>query len=365
MPFTPPAVAAALSRFTALDLARLPARPFTASSYDEIYAAYMLDLSARLNAAGIGYNVGSLKTDTYAITGRVFAYRVEALETDLDDKVAAVLLPWSWGAYLDGLGANQSPPVARKALVASPRPYVYGTDAASDWQSDDDFRAEIQLAPEALSTCGPEGAYLWFALQVDDVLSAAVYGPMSFGGTKAAPFVGLGEVHIPVLSMDGDGTASVSLVAVVQSAVSAEGRRPIADFVTVSAASVVPWSLDASLYVGPGIDRAVVARSALARVRAVADAQHRPGGSILAQYLYAALSVPDTTGSPVVGYVDLGDFAEVNAGPFTAASPAGAYAAPYCAPGAGDAAVAPITVDDSGATVIAWGSVTVRVVQNG
>ena len=188
---------------------------------------------------------------------------------------------------------------------------------------------------------------------------------MSFGATRVAPFVGLGEVHIPILSIVGDGTASAALVAAVQDAVSAEGRRPIADFVTVSAATVQAWGLSAALYVGPGIDRVAVARSALARCRAVADAQHRPGGSILAQYLYAALTVPDPTGSPVVGFVDLGDFADVNAGPFAATSPAGAYVAPYCAPGDDAAADAPVTIDVDGATVITWGAITLRIVQNG
>ncbi len=371
MTVQPPAVSAALSRFAALDLARLSARPVTARSYDTVYAAYMADLAARLNAEGIAYNVAgtasnttNLVTDTYAITGRAFAYQVAGVEAARDDAICAVLLPWSYGLYLDGLGANQDPPVSRQPVVANPRPYVYGTDAAADWQSDDVYRSLIALAPEALSTCGPEGAYLWFALEVQGVASAACYGPMSFGGTRAAPFMPPGEVHIPILSSVDDGSASAALVQSVSSAVSDESRRPIADFVTVSAATVLPWQLGATLYVGPGIDRNAVGLTALARMRAVADFQHRPGGSVLAQDAYAALKVPDASGNPMVGLVDLGTFSDVNPGPVGPANPAPAYSAPYCRPGDGSINDAVSIVDVDGSTLVMWGDISLRVVQS-
>lgn len=367
MTVQPPAVTAALSRFAAIDLARLPARPVTARTYDAIYSAYMVDLAARLNAEGIAYNVAGtagnvvqLATDTHAITGRAFAYAVEGVEAARDEAIAAVLTPWSYGAYLDALGANQSPPVYRKALVDSPRPLDTNPE---DWQGDDDFRAQILLAPEALSTCGPEGAYLWFALQTAGVLAGAVYGPMSFGGTKASPFIPPGEVHIPILAQGGDGTAPAALVSAVSGAVSDDGRRPIADFVTVSPATVLAFSLGLTLYCGPGIDMQAVGLAALTRLRALVDMQHRPGGSVLLQDVFAAAKVPDLTGTPVVGYVDPGVFADVNPGPVSPANPGPAYVAPYCPPGDGLVTSATITRDDDGSLLIAWGGISLRMVQ--
>lgn len=363
----PPAVTAALNRFAAIDLARLPARPVTARTYDAIYAAYMADLSARMNAEGIPYNVAgtagnvvNLVTDTNAITGRSFAYMVEGVEADRDEAIAAVLTPWSYGAYLDALGAQQDPPVPRKAIVAEPRPF---DDYPEDWQSDDDYRALVLFAPEALSTCGPEGAYLWFALQTPGVLAASVYGPMSFGGTKAVPFIPPGEVHVPVLAFVGDGTAPPELVAAAAAEVTAESRRPIADFVTVSAAAVLVYALPLTLYCGAGVDVETVGRTALARLRALADLQHRPGGSMLLQAIYAAALVPDDTGRPVVGYVDPGDLADINPGPVSPANPGPAYVAPYCPPGDGTLADATATRAEDGSLLIAWGGITLRMVQ--
>lgn len=369
MTVQPPAVTAALSRFAAVNLARLPAKPVTARTFAEVYQGYMVDLAARLNGeAKIPYNVAgqtgtgvvNVVTDTYAITGRAFAYQVNAKEVAIDDAIYSVLVPWSYGAYLDALGAGQEPPVLRKAIVDSPRPY---DEHPEDWQSDDDYRALILLAPEALSTCGPEGAYLWFTLLVAGVLAAGVYGPMSFGGTRSAPFVPLGEVRIPILSQDGDGTASAALVAAVQAAVSAEGRRPIADFVTVSAATVLTWGAGLTLYCGPGIDMRTVGLTALSRLRALADFQHRPGGSVLLQDVFAACKVPDATGAPVVGFVDPGTFADVNPGPVSPTNPGPAFAAPYCPPGDGTPADAAITVGDDGSMLIVWGGISLQMVQ--
>lgn len=321
-----------MTRFTAIDLARLPPLPKTAQTFEQYRLGYMADLVARLATKNITYDVQSIRGDTYAKTGEAFAFRTLMVATAIDDAISAVLLPYSWGPYLDALGATQIPPVQRQPIVASPRPYVYGTASVDDWQSDDTFRALIQLAPEALSTCGPEGAYLFFALEVPDVLGAAAYGPMSYGGTRANPFVPPGEVHIPVLSTIGDGSADDAMIAGVTAAVSAKNRRPLADFVTVSPAVIIPYEMHLLLRVGSGADPDQVKAAALGRLRALADFQHRPAGQVLAQDLYAAAKVPDAKGSPIVPFVDLNGFADVNATPITPSTPAGAYAAPYCAP---------------------------------
>ena len=313
-----------MTRFTAIDLARLPPLPATALTFEQYYAAYMADLTARLNAVGIPYNVGSLQTDTYAVTGQAFSYRTELVAKSIDDAIAAVLLPTSFGAYLDLLGATQDPPVQRNVGELDPA-----------------YRARIQLAPEALSTCGPEGAYLFFATSValadgTTVASASVYGPMSFGGTPANPFTPLGEVHIPILAAPTmaapDGTASAALVVATQAALSADDRRPIADFVTVSAATVLAFTLDATLFVGPGADPGTVLTAAYARTRATMDLAHRPGGQVLDQDLYAALKVPDSTGAPVVGKVTLNGWSDVNGPDPVPSTIAPAYIAPFCAP---------------------------------
>jgi phage-related baseplate assembly protein len=312
-------------RFADIDLSTLPDLPLGAETYDAIYTARMGEIADRLNAVGIPYDVTPLATDTYALTEGAGAYRELLVYAARDEAVRSVLLATSRGVWLDYLGAQQVPPVVRLVLVPATE------QAAAVMEGDEPFRQRIQLAPEALSTCGPEGAYLYFALSVDGVKTATPYGPMSFGGTPDAPFTPLGCVDVPIVAAAGDGTASPALVAAVAAALSADLRRPLADFVRVSPAVIVPYEIEAVLKVGPGTDAANVQAAATRRLRAQADRQHRPGAAQLRQMLFGAAYVTDATGAIVVEEVDLRQpAADVNAASIVPGSPAAAYRAPYC-----------------------------------
>lgn len=329
-----------MSRFVSINLAWLPALDIPARDYDAIYAARIAELTARLAARGVTFNTGNVDGDPLSAVEQAGAYRELVILSARDDAIRALLLATSWGTFLDHIGAGQVPPVQRKALVALPRSYVYGTDSVADWESDDAFRLRIQLGPEALSTCGSEGSYLFFSLSANGVKMASVYGPMSFGGTAANPFVGLGEVHIPIVASPYtdtsgaavvDGTATADLCAAVASIVSPDERRPIGDFVTVLPATIVPYRIVATLTVGPGSDPGIVQAAAVKRLQAQANQQHRAGAAQLTQMLYGAAYVSDSTGANIVEKVTLVEpAADVNATPITPATPDSAYCAPFC-----------------------------------
>lgn len=316
-----------MTRFTDIDLARLPPLPIS-GNYEEIRAARLGELQARLKARGFEFDVTNLETDPLVITEEAGAYRELLMLARRDDAVRSVMLASSWGVYLDHLGATQVPGVARNPLVPEPRPFP---DFAEDWERDDDFRRRIQLAPEALSTAGPEGGYLFYTLDVDGVKTASCYGPMSFGGTPDNPFTPLGQVHIPVVSIEGNGAASSELVGAVEREARAYDRRPIADFVIASAAEIVPYTIEAVLRVGPGADPSAVKTAAETRAARQAQRQHRPGAAQLQQMLYGALYVPDSAGAIVVEEVRLiSPASDINATPITPDTPHGAYRAPFC-----------------------------------
>lgn len=320
-----------MTRFVDIDLSRLPALPIGIDSWETIRLARLAELQARLDAGGVAFDVAGLETDPLVITEEAGAWRELLALTRRDDAIRAVLLASSWGAFLDHLGAGQTPAVERKVLV----PADLATGTAAVMELDDDYRRRIQLAPEALSTAGPEGAYLFFALGTPGVKTAACYGPDDFDGTYAAPFTRLGEVRVPIVAVGGNGAASAELVAAVQAELRREDRRPIADFVVVSTAVIVPYTIHARLRVGGGADASLVKREAGRRLAAQALRQHRPGAAALAQQFYGAAYVADSSGAIVVEQVDLttdgtAPFVDVNADPITAATPAAAYRAPYC-----------------------------------
>lgn len=311
-------------RFADIDLSQLVEIP-APLDYDAILDARMAEITDRLVAAGIPYNAGAVKGDTVAIIQRASANREALVRHAQWDAIRAVLLATSWGPYLDHLGATQIPPVARLILIPETE------TAAAVLEADDDFRARIQLAPEALSTAGPEGAYLFFALATEGVKAASCYGPMSYGGTPEAPFTSPGRVRVPIVAAAGDGTASPELIAAVQAALSADDRRPIADWVTVEAAEIVPYAVDVTLYVGPGVDRALVKARAEERLAVQARRQHRPGAIQKLTLLAAAAAVPGAAGASLVDdMVFASPAADVNAEAITPAEPEAAYRAPYC-----------------------------------
>ena len=162
---------------------------------------------------GFGYDVENLETDplTQALA-RAGGFREMLLLMRRNDAVRSVMLATAWGAYLDHIGAGQTPAVMRKPLVTEPRDFALFPE---DWEEDDDFRLRIQLAPETLSAAGPEGAYFAYALAVPGVKMVGVWAPMSFGGTIEKPFTRLGEILVPVVAAAGNGAASADLDAIL------------------------------------------------------------------------------------------------------------------------------------------------------
>ena len=318
-----------MTRFTDIDLSRLPTLPLGTATYDGLKAEWLAELTARLVANGFTYDVAMLRTDPLVIAMAEIGAGRELLSlTRRDDGIRANLLSASWGPWLDHLGASQLPPVKRLPAVAEPRDFLLFPE---DWEADDDFRRRIQLAPESLSAAGPEGAYVSGALAVAGVAAAAAYGPQSFGGRPAQPFTGLGEAHVVIVAAAGDGTASAGLVAAVQAELRQEDRYPLADFITVRAAQMVPYRIEAVLKVGGGADRSLVEAEALKRLTAYAASRRRPGASALRRMLYAAAGVADAQGVNLVEDVDLiAPAADVNAEPIGPATPICAYRAPVC-----------------------------------
>lgn len=317
-----------MTRFVDIDLARLP-RPdaIQVLDYEARLGERMAELVLRLQAAGIAYDVGGLESDPLKKVEEHAAYYELLLLQRINEAVRAVLLPTSLGADLDNLASD----LGVKRMTITP-----ATDAADAVMEDDtSLRRRRQLAVEALTVAGPEGAYLFHALSttrlvagadVSVVKDAAVYGPTSTRetapGVAVAIGVAPGHVHVPIINRTGSGAASAEDIAAVAAKLNAREVRPIADFVTVSAATITNYAVVAVLRVGPGADPELVRQQALARMTAYTARQHRVGAAVLRSALFATAHVAGTDGLPVVDQVVLSQ-------PAADVDP-GAYGAPYC-----------------------------------
>jgi phage-related baseplate assembly protein len=204
------------------------------------------------------------------------AYREVILRQRINEAARAVMVAYATGSDLDQLAANNG--VQRLVLKPADSTTIPPTDAVME--SDSDLRMRIPQAFEGLSVAGPSGAYEYHARSADGrVADASAISP--------AP----AEVTITILSRDNDGKATPDLLAAVDKALNDEDVRPVADRVTVQAAEIVPYQIDAVLYVLPAPEIEPVRAASEAQLKKYINTQGRLGRDIRLSAIYAALHV--------------------------------------------------------------------------
>lgn len=242
---------------TAIDLSQLsPPNVVEALDYEIVLAALKADVIARDPTLA---DALALESEPVTKLLEVFAYRELLLRSRINDAARAVLLATATGADLDQLAA----------LTETQR---------LDAESDSSLRRRAQLAWEGLSTAGPEGAYRYHALSAHpEVRDATITSPTP------------GDVVVTLLSSAGDGTPGSDVIAAVETHLADADVRPLTDRVTVQAASITAYTIEAGLTIYPGPDQRVVRDAAVAAVEALAINLQSLGKDIIRSAIYAAL----------------------------------------------------------------------------
>ena len=272
-----------MSRFDAIDLSKLPPPAVVEEiAWSDLRNAALDDFLARMREAG-ETDYAALESDPAVKVIEAAAWREMLLRQRVNDAARAVMLATATGSDLDNLGAFYD--VRRKQLDAGapdatpPVPPV--------WEPDGEYRRRIQLAVEAFSTCGPQGAYIYHALAADPrVKDAQAYGPEDGLGLTPA------QVKVVVLSREGDGSCPAELVDAVRAYISADERRPLADEVFAAGAEIVSYQIEATLTILPGADPAVVEAAARAALEQYAAERHRIGLTVDTSFIHRALAQP-------------------------------------------------------------------------
>lgn len=157
-----------------------------------------------------------------------------------------------------------------------------GRDATDPFTEDDtSFRRRIQLAPEAFSVAGPQGAYVFHALSTDvEVLDAYASSPDP------------GEVLVTIMSRYDTGLASTGLCNAVAEHLSSDDIRPLTDQVTVQSVAVVNYSVVANIYTYPGPDPAPILEAAQNALARYIESVRRIGKDVARSGIFSALHQP-------------------------------------------------------------------------
>jgi phage-related baseplate assembly protein len=259
-----------MTRFTKLDLSQLaPPALIETIDYESILAAQKAWVTALWDAYRVtrpdlpALDTLMLETEPITVILEGVAYRETLLRALVNDKARAVLLAYAVGSDLDQVGA----------LFDTPRREI----APGVFQSDAEYREELQLAPEAFSTAGPEGAYIYFARRAHPSLSDA-----------AALHPHTNRIDVVVLARDGSGAASTEAVTAAYSALSPKSTRPLTDDVHVRSADIVETTIKVVLQIPSGPASEAIRAGALKALEAYRVARRRIGLAIRLDGIIAA-----------------------------------------------------------------------------
>lgn len=259
--------------FTVINLSALPA-PVVVEQID--FETILAEMVADLQARDPTFTALVESDPAYKVL-EVAAYRETLVRQSANEMCLAVMLAYAENSDLDQIGANFS--VQRLVLdegnpdAIPPIPPTY--------ESDDDYRARIQLSLEGLTTAGSKGSYIFHGLGADaDVKDIDAVSPMP------------GNVTVYVLSRTGDGTASPELLATVAATLNGEQIRPMTDNVTVQSSAIVTYTVVAELVILPGPDPEVVRQASVDAITSYTEAQRKIGYDVTLSGVYAALHQP-------------------------------------------------------------------------
>ncbi|WP_154655451.1 baseplate assembly protein, partial [Maridesulfovibrio hydrothermalis] len=257
--------------FSPIDLSKLPA-PQVVEELD--FEVIFQELLSGFMARNREYS-SIVESDPVYKAFEEVAYREMILRQDSNDKARAVMLAFARGSDLNHLAALA--PVERKLIdtgdpdAEPPVPPTY--------ESDEEFRARTQLAPEGFSVAGPEQGYRYHALKAAEVRDAL--------SRRTAP----GCIELVVLGRIGNGTPSVKALGEVEEIFSDRTVRPQGDLLTIRPADIIEYEVAAVLTVADGPSDSVVISAAKAAVRDYVTRAHALGGRVTLSGLSAAMTV--------------------------------------------------------------------------
>ena len=283
-----------MKTFTPINLAQLPDPDVVEQiDYEQILAerkAYTVSLWPAEQQAEVAATL-ALESEPLTKLVQENAYRETIWRQRVNEACLANLLAKAKGNDLVQLAAN----VNVHRLVVIPANPTAVPPVTAVMESDDSLRERAQMAWEGLSTAGPRNSYILHARSADGrVADASAESP--------AP----AEAVVTVQALLGDGTAPQDLLDIVFDYLSDEDRRPVADRLTVQSAEILPYTVDAVLYLATtGPEAEPIRAAAETKLAAFVSQRRRLGVEISESAIHAALHVEGVRKVELIDWIDL------------------------------------------------------------
>lgn len=271
-----------------VDLARLPAPQLLEDlDYEALYQADLQTFRAHLGDAW----TAQLESDPVCKLLEVGAYRKLLNRARINDAAKALLLAYAQGSDLDQLAANVS--LQRLLIQTEDRTQVPPLEAL--FEADAALRERVQLVYEGLTTAGPRNSYILHARNASGLVADAT-------AESPSPAV----VDVTVLSLEGNGVADAQLLAQVAAYLNDDDIRPVADRVSVRSAEVLPYRIDATLYIADsGPESEAVLAECRRRLQAWINPRRRLGVEVARSGIDAQLHIGGVSRVELSGWADI------------------------------------------------------------
>ncbi|WP_145185817.1 baseplate J/gp47 family protein [Pseudomonas sp. URMO17WK12:I11] len=271
-----------------VDLSNLPAPQLLEDvDFETLYAADLQTFRQYLGEAW----TANLESDPVTKLLEVGAYRKLLNRARINDAAKALLLAYAQGTDLDQLAANVS--VQRLVIQAEDLTRVPPVPAMLE--SDDALRERVQLVYEGLTTAGPRNSYILHARNASGQVADAT-------AESPSPAV----VDVTVLGLEGDGQASAELLAQVAAYLNDDDIRPVADRLNVRSAQVLPYRIDAVLYLADnGPEYEAILAECQRRLQAWINPRRRLGVEVSRSGIDAQLHIDGVSRVELSGWSDI------------------------------------------------------------
>nr|WP_288913141.1 baseplate J/gp47 family protein [uncultured Pseudomonas sp.] len=271
-----------------IDLSALPAPQVLESlDFEELYQG---ELATFREYMGDNWTA-LLESDPVTKLLELGAYRRMQNRARVNDGAKALLLAYATGADLEQLAAN----VGLQRLVIQAEDMIAVPPVPAVMEEYDALRERIQLVYEGLTTAGPRNSYILHARNASGLVADAT-------AESPAP----AEVVVTVLSLEGEGMASAELLAQVDAYLSDDDRRPVADRLTVQSAEILPYRIDAVVYLtGTGPENEAILAECNARLEAWKNPRRRLGVEVARSAIDAQLHLSGVARVEIPGWEDI------------------------------------------------------------
>lgn len=273
---------------SAIDLSALPAPQVLEDlDYEEVFQQDLATFKAFM-----GDNwAAPLESDPATKLLELGAYRTVVNRARVNDAAKALLLAYARGSDLDQLAAN----VNLTRLVVQAEDLTTSPPTPQVLEEDDALRERIQLVYEGLTTAGPRNSYILHARNASGLVADAT-------AESPAP----ASVTVTVLSLSGKGEADAPLLAAVAAALNDDDVRPVGDRVHVQSAQILPYRIDAVIYMsGGGPENEATLAECRRRLAAWINPRRRLGVEVARSAIDAQLHIAG------VGRVDLNGWQDI------------------------------------------------------